>query len=117
MIRAALLILATLLPGAAMAADMAVFVKNGQPAAVAVELHGRASVWPGGDKVWEIEPGMKKSIPIECEAGERLCYAAWVSGAASTSAFTSIIGGRLASSAPARPHSSVRVAAGSTAWT
>ncbi len=69
---------------AASADGMAFFIDNQHPRDVAVELHGSHRVWPGGDKVYLIEKGMKKSVPITCEAGERICWAAWVNGDAGT---------------------------------
>ena len=50
-----------------------------------VELYGRQTTWPGSDQVYLIEKGMKKSVPITCEAGERICWAAWVNGDAGAS--------------------------------
>lgn len=66
--------------GPALADDMAVYVRNEAGADIALELHGHGTVWPGGGKVYQIEKGYRKSIPIECEAGERICYAAWLVG-------------------------------------
>lgn len=63
---------------------MAFFVKNQHARAVAVELYGRQTVWPGNDKVFLLERGEKKSIPITCEVGETICWAAWVNGDAGT---------------------------------
>jgi len=74
------LILALAALGPALADDMAVYVKNEAGADIALELRGRGTVWPGDGKVYEIQKGFKKSIPIECEAGERICYAAWLVG-------------------------------------
>jgi hypothetical protein len=79
---------ALLLATPAHAADMAFFVKNQRSHAVAVELfsHDRDMVWPGDDQVFLIEPGSQKSVPISCNAGENICYGAWVSGNDSISA-------------------------------
>jgi len=64
------------------AADMNVYIKNQQDRGVAVELSSRdrEAVWPGGDKVYFLDAREKKSVPISCEAGERICYGAWVNG-------------------------------------
>ena len=64
------------------AADMAFFIKNLRKEAVAVELFSRdrETVWPGNDKVFLIDPGSRKSVPISCNQGERICYGAWVDG-------------------------------------
>ncbi|MET2829909.1 hypothetical protein ABVQ20_23320 [Mesorhizobium shangrilense] len=79
---------ALVLTTTAHAADMAFFVKNKRTEAVAVELfsHDRETVWPGNDKVFLIDPSSRKSIPISCNAGERICYGAWVNGNDSISA-------------------------------
>src|SRR5882672_8426232 len=80
MIRLALI--ALLLATPAHAAEMAFFVKNLRQQSVAVELfsHDRETVWPGDDKVFMIEPHSQKSVPISCNAGENICYGAWVNG-------------------------------------
>ena len=84
MIRFALLALFIAAP--AQADDMAVFMKNEAPLGVVVELSStdRDMVWPGGDKVYFLEKGEKKSVPIECRAGENICYGAWLNGDAGT---------------------------------
>ena len=82
MIRLALL--ALLLATPAHADDMAFYMKNGQPRAVVVELHGRNTVWPGNGKVYLLEKGEKKSVPVTCEAGETICFGAWLNGDAGT---------------------------------
>lgn len=72
-----------LLPApSALAAEMAFYVKNNVGRAVAVELYSRSRrvVWPGGDKVYLLEKGEKKSVPIECQAGEKICWGAWLNG-------------------------------------
>lgn len=51
---------------------------NQHSRAVAVELSGRQTVWPGNDQVFLLERGEKKSVP--CEAGQTICWAAWVNG-------------------------------------
>lgn len=68
----------------ALAADelMTFFMKNSITRGVALELSSRDrdQLWPGGDKVYFLEAGERKSVPIECRAGETLCYGAWVVG-------------------------------------
>ena len=67
--------------GAAHADGMAIFIKNHHDRDIALELHGPGDrLWPGDDQVYLIEKNMQKSIPIECEAGERICYGAWLYG-------------------------------------
>lgn len=81
---AALLIvaLAVLAPAMAQADEMAFFIKNQVSRDIAVELRsrGRDQVWPGGDQVYMVEKNMAKSVPIDCEAGEQICYGAWAVG-------------------------------------
>ena len=70
------------------ATEMAFFVKNLRKEAVAVELFSRdrETVWPGNDKVFLIDPGSQKSVPLSCNQGEHICYGAWVDGNDSISA-------------------------------
>ncbi|MBZ9738059.1 MULTISPECIES: hypothetical protein [unclassified Mesorhizobium] len=73
---------ALVLVNSAEAADMAFFVKNLRKEPVAIELFSRdrETVWPGNDKVFLVDPGSRKSVPISCNQGERICYGAWVDG-------------------------------------
>lgn len=77
-----LVAIAMLAAAAAQADEMAFFMKNQAGRAVAVELrsHDRDQVWPGDDKVYLLEKGEAKSVPISCNAGENICYGAWVAG-------------------------------------
>ena len=65
-----------------LADDMAVYMKNGFSRAVVVELRSttRDKVWPGGDDIFLLDKAEKKSVPVTCEAGERICYGAWAYG-------------------------------------
>jgi hypothetical protein len=74
--------LALVFANPAFAADMNFYMKNQQDRGVAVELfsHDRDAVWPGDDKVYFLDSREKKSVPISCEAGERICYGAWING-------------------------------------
>jgi hypothetical protein len=65
---------------------MAFFMKNEAPLGVVVELSStdRNTVWPGDDQVYFLEMGEKKSVPIKCQAGENICYGAWLNGDAGT---------------------------------
>ena len=36
--------------------------------------------WPGGDRVYMLERHRKKSVPIDCQPGDRICYGAWEVG-------------------------------------
>ncbi|MGE0501251.1 MAG: hypothetical protein AB7I79_06245 [Rhizobiaceae bacterium] len=78
MIRLALALSLIAFPAAA--ETMSFFIANGMPHDVAVELHGERRVWPGDDQVYLIGRGEKKSVPIECSPGERICYGAWKLG-------------------------------------
>src|SRR5690606_14584567 len=84
MIRAVLLIVLAVLPAAAGAQDgtMTYHLRNFLPHPVVIELQSqtRRHVWPGDNKVYFLEEGERKAVPIDCQAGERICYAAWVDG-------------------------------------
>ncbi|MEX0955276.1 MAG: hypothetical protein WDZ83_08710 [Rhizobiaceae bacterium] len=84
MIRLALLF--CLIAAPAQAAEMAFYMKNHTGAGVVVELVSRDSdhVWPGGDRMYFLDAGQKISVPIECRAGETICYGAWIDGDAAT---------------------------------
>jgi hypothetical protein len=71
----------TLAPAAALA-DMSFYIVNDHRRDIALEFVSRNSdqIWPGGDKVYMIEGSRKKSIPIDCAEGERICYGAWQVG-------------------------------------
>lgn len=66
----------------AQADEMNFYLKNQQDRGVAVELFSqdRDAVWPGGNKVYFLEAREKKSVPVSCQAGERICYGAWING-------------------------------------
>jgi hypothetical protein len=88
MIRFALAILLCLLPVVASAeeVEMNFYLRNHRPHAVVVELYSqsRRHVWPGDGKVYLLEKGERKAVPIECEAPERICWGAWINGDAGT---------------------------------
>jgi hypothetical protein len=79
---AAVLALAAPAIAPAFAADMNFYMKNQQDRGVAVVLFGqdRDVEWPGGDKAYFLDGREKKSVPVTCEAGERICYGAWING-------------------------------------
>lgn len=68
--------------GSTLAADVTFVMKNNHPNAVEVELYSqdRDHVWPGGNKVYYLDDGETKEIPLACEEGETICYGAWLSG-------------------------------------
>lgn len=74
------------LAGPAWADDMAFFMKNLLPRAVAIELYSqdRQTVWPGRDKVYRLNEGEQKSVTVSCNTGETICYGAWLNGDART---------------------------------
>lgn len=63
----------------ATADTMSFYMKNETARSVVVELYAqdRRHVWPGDDKVYLLERGERKSVPIDCNAGERICWGAW----------------------------------------
>ena len=75
-------LLAALAPAAAQADEMAFFMKNKASRAVVVELRSRERdhVWPGDGQVYLLEYGESKTLSIECEVGESICYGAWIQG-------------------------------------
>ena len=74
-----LVLAASALP--AQAADMTFLIANKVGKPIAIELYGRdGRSWPGDDQVYMLPEEERKSIPIECEAGERICYGAWMVG-------------------------------------
>ena len=66
--------------GTSYAADMGFVLQNEHTRAVAIELHGKETVWPGHDKVYLLDPGAIKEVTISCTPGERICYGAWING-------------------------------------
>jgi hypothetical protein len=64
------------------AETMSFYVDNQQDFDVAIELYGSTAKrrWPGDGKVYLIEKGMRKSIPVDCTEGERICYGGWMVG-------------------------------------
>jgi hypothetical protein len=73
----ALAIVAATVP--ALADRMSFYMKNRTTRPVVVELYGqdRQMAWPGGDQVYYLEKAERKSVPIECNSGERICWGAW----------------------------------------
>ncbi|MER9346285.1 MULTISPECIES: hypothetical protein [unclassified Mesorhizobium] len=71
-----------LVASAAQADDVTFAIKNSHPNAMRVELYSqdRDYVWPGEDKDYFLDDGETKQLPISCNAGEAICYGAWVDG-------------------------------------
>ena len=78
----AALISVLVLAAPAFAADVSFVMNNHHPNAVEVELYSqdRDQLWLGGDKVYLLDKGAAKSVPVSCNAGEQICYGAWVAG-------------------------------------
>lgn len=79
---AAAIIACTTFVGAAYADDVTFVMRNDHPNAVELELYSqdREHVWPGGEEVYYLDDGETKEIPLTCEAGETICYGAWIAG-------------------------------------
>ena len=77
---AGLILAAMVVPGRA--ADMTFFFKNDRDREVVVEVRARdrAISWPGRGRIWLLEPLARKSVTIQCTAGEFVCYAGWDRG-------------------------------------
>jgi hypothetical protein len=80
--RAFAMLAALLIAPAAFADDMTFYMKNETGGGIAVELRARDRdyLWPGDGKVYFLETGERKSVQISCDAGENICYAAWING-------------------------------------
>jgi len=76
------LVLAAYAAPAAHAADMHFYLKNRRHHSVAAVLFAqdRDKVWPDDNQAYLLDPGEKKSVPVSCFAGERICYGAWKVG-------------------------------------
>jgi len=74
------------LASSALADEVTFVMNNHHPNAVEVQLYSRDRdyVWPNSDEVYLLDDGETKTMPIECEAGESICYGAWISGDEST---------------------------------
>ena len=70
----------------AVAENVTFIMKNSHQFRVQVELYSqdRNHVWPGNNKVYILDDEETKQIPLSCQAGEQICYGAWVDGDAST---------------------------------
>jgi hypothetical protein len=70
------------LAGPAFAEEVTFVMNNHHPNAVEVQLYSdaRDHVWPDNDEVYLLDDGETKTMTIECQAGEQICYGAWISG-------------------------------------
>ena len=66
----------------AAAADVTFVMRNDHPNAVRIELYSqdRDHVWPGGGQDYYLDDGETKTMSLECEEGESICYGAWIDG-------------------------------------
>ena len=84
LVAAGLFALSTLAGAAApVAAEEITFVmQNNHPNALRVELYSqdREHVWPGGGQDYYLSDGEVKTMPLECNQGENICYGAWIDG-------------------------------------
>ncbi len=57
-------------------------VRSSHRGAVQFELRSenRTHVWPGSGRIYLLEDDAAHAFPINCEAGEHVCYGAWVKG-------------------------------------
>ena len=70
----------------AFAEEVTFVMNNHHPNAVEVQLYSdsRDHVWPDADEVYLLDDGATKTMTLDCEAGEQICYGAWISGDQST---------------------------------
>lgn len=76
------LLLSVLISPPVMADALTFNLRNDHPNAVSVEFYSldRDVSWPGGGEVFVLDDGNEQSFPLECEAGEMICFGAWVQG-------------------------------------
>ena len=76
----ALVLVSTAAP--AFPADVTFVMRNDHPNAVRIELYSqdRDHVWPGGGQDYYLDDGETKTMSLECEEGESICYGAWIDG-------------------------------------
>lgn len=66
-----------------LAAETATFViQNSHPNALQLEFCSldRDFSWPGGGQAFVLDGSEPVAFPLNCEAGEAICYGAWVDG-------------------------------------
>jgi hypothetical protein len=70
----------------AFAGSVTFVMNNHHPNAVEVQLYSqdRDHVWPAPDEVYLLDDGETKTMSLECDEGESICYGAWISGDQST---------------------------------
>ena len=57
-------------------------IRNEHPNAIALEFYSvdANTAWPGDGEVFLLEDEDDHTFPLQCEAGETICYGAWVRG-------------------------------------
>jgi hypothetical protein len=57
-------------------------IRSEHPNSIAVEFYSEdgSTSWPGDGEVYLIDDSDDHSYPLQCEAGETICYGAWVMG-------------------------------------
>ncbi|MEQ8345178.1 MAG: hypothetical protein RIB84_05865 [Sneathiellaceae bacterium] len=77
-----LVVALTILSGASQAQSVTFMIQNSHPNAVELEFCSldRDASWPGGGQSYVLDDGAPTAFPLDCEAGETICYGAWVSG-------------------------------------
>lgn len=77
----ALAALALLAARPALADSLTWNIRSEHPNIVHLEFYSDSgTVWPGGDEVFSLEDSQVQSFPLACDAGEQICYGAWVDG-------------------------------------
>ena len=61
-------------------------VRSEHPNSIAIEFYSADSdgSWPGDGEVYLIDDDADHSYPLQCDAGETICYGAWVRGDSSS---------------------------------
>ncbi len=73
-------LLQPLLPQTARADTITWRFKSEHRSVVNFELYasGRRHIWPGGGEVYSLKDSGSHTVKIACNAGEKVCYGAWV---------------------------------------
>jgi hypothetical protein len=66
----------------AFAEELTFVMNNRHTKAVEVQLYSqnRDYLWPGPSNVFLLDDGETKTMTLDCEAGETICYGAWLQG-------------------------------------
>ncbi len=79
---AAMVLLLLLLPTQTAAETITWRMRNDYLYSVQVEFYAaeRAAAWPGEGKAYQLEGDQVHSFRLDCHAGEKICFGAWVAG-------------------------------------